>query len=385
MHLRVARAALSHQLMLARADNRPPSSADQEPYCTSNILDWILLVATLLLFCGSWWICEVPIFFSRNTYYKLQPSTGKLLQRGRLWRFWHTIEWNCTRTIMPSYVAVVAMARNPDPKTWMGLYYFGSQRESRDKTPFTSWQWAKVLLMDGVAIVVHILLVYRGATGLETPLPPSVWLLSYLVAPLLGLYLFIIGKFRRPVWRRFAITAAIPVLLIAGAVLVLLSYFTTPDKGFGFGGAFVGIMAGSLVVTMLPWSLMLCCGGKFHFIFYLWTACARVIPFTVSHVGSPTKYPFCANGSIPVAIVSGVMGGALVYMLGFMGGFQCEMYRRDLEEMIDIDPAAPRNDGNSGGELEALQAAESAPINGDQGQSSGLGGDPSPPVVKKGI
>ncbi|KAK5990805.1 hypothetical protein PT974_09078 [Cladobotryum mycophilum] len=372
---------LQHQELSSRASgHKPPSSAKNgDSNCSANILDWIIFIGALVILCGSWWIVELPILFSAETHQQLAPTTVRHRVGHRLKKFWRAIEWNCTRSLMPSSVAVFAMARNSDPKSWPGLYYFGSERESQDASPLTAAQWTKIALTDAAPLLVHILLVYRGSAGLgkDSTLPPGSWLLPYLVAPVLGCYLVIISKLRRRVWRRFAIMVAIPVLMVVGAALVLISYFTATNRGFG--PAFAGILASCWVVIMLPWSLMFCCGGTFHFVFFLYSAAARACLFILSMVGSPKNFPFCSGSATPLAIVSGVLGGIIVYWLGLMGNIQCQGYRTDLRKMIDIDPAAPRATEASQEELAVLQAEPSEQGNGEEAGIIGVPPQPEKP------
>jgi hypothetical protein len=147
--------------LLIRA-TKPPTTT--EPNCSASILDWITFILALSLLFLSWWVFEVPTLFIPESHQDAILTRGNP-KLSRFRRFLRAIAWNCVRAISHSYVASVALARSLNAREWPALYYFGHEIEAGDEAArqLTSWQWARIILMDASYIVAECLLVYRGA------------------------------------------------------------------------------------------------------------------------------------------------------------------------------------------------------------------------------
>jgi hypothetical protein len=321
--------------LLARAAK---SLIATEPNCSASVFDWILFVSTLSLLSLGWWIFEVPTLFTPEPH-REATLIGGSPKPGRFRRFHRALAWNCIRALMPSYVAIIAMARSKKAKEWATLYYFGYDMEAGDDAArqLTGWQWAKISLTDVSHLVLECLLAYRAAATAEKrdyPLVQGWWLFASLPASIIGLYLILIRALPNPPRRFFVGLIGFLLLVFVGVAFILAIYFSS-GMHRTVGAAFAGSMALSWSFTMFPLTLCLCCGGRFHALFYLLSAAARAMPLLAEMMSPREKFPFCSINHPGLLATFGVVAGICVFYCAAMGSGLCERYRKNLEQLLE--------------------------------------------------
>ena len=350
-------------IALRAAAGKAKPVLDRPPNCSAHPFDWVLFVLSLVILCVLWWAVEIPTLF-------VQQEARTTAEARRPWRnrfrvFFTAVAWNCVRLLQPSYVAIVAMARTRDhPRNWPRLYYFGYEKGLDDeefRPQFTRGQWTKVALTDGLQAVVEILLIYRGSVisrQQQNPVWLGAWLLATLPTSLLGLHLIVVSRLPEPPRRFLVGLYAFLTLSVVGAGLIVAVVFgAAPDT---YGRPLAGALATAWATIMVPLPTMYCCFGRFHSLFYLFAAFARISLLLMDLLRSRDTFPFCSINHPALVAVVGVFGGVLVLLFGLRGGTRCEQYRWNLERLIDVSPRgqAPQGDLE---EQVALQGGENGP------------------------
>lgn len=343
---------------------RAAPSASDPPGCTASGLDWALIVLSLTLISLTWWTLEIPdLVFKKPNYDAVSASSGPM-RAGRFWRFFRAITWNCTRTLMPSYVAVIAMARNRDPKAWPRLYYFGHEPNSDDLAlqPFSAWEWAKAAGPDLAHVVTQALLIYRGSTAIhdqDVPLNYGMWLFTSTPGPIVGLYLLVLPYLRIKMWAGRAIIGGIILLSASGLAFCLTVFYETTLRslGPGFGAA----LAYGWACTMLPFPLSRCCGGLFHFFYYVMSASLRAAPLLIDLAREPRDMPYCTRVLHHPAFIAiyAIFGWMLMMFFGYTGSAHCETFRPQLHKLSQV-PRTNNGDARNEDELAILETAARA-------------------------
>ena len=329
------------------------------PNCSAHPFDWVLFVLSLAILCLVWWAVEIPTLFT-------QQEARTAAEARRPWRnrfrvFFTAVAWNCVRMLQPSYVAIVAMARTRDhPRNWPRLYYFGYDK-GRDEEElgqhFTPGEWAKVVVMDGLQVLIEALLIYRASIisrQQQNPLSLGSWLLATVPASILGLHLLIISRLPNPPRRFLVGLYGFVSLSVAGAGLVLAIVFTAGPGTYG--APLAGAMAIAWGLIMVPLTTMYCFAGRFHALFYLFAGFARISALLVDLIGPRERFAFCSSNHPGLTAVFGVLGGGLMVFFGMRGGTMCEQYRWNLERLIDSTGPLDRvSGGDQGEEATALQ------------------------------
>lgn len=335
-----------------------------EQWCTATAGDWVVLILSLILIALTWWVLELPKLVSVRTNYDVLPGDGRA-RVGRVRQFLRAIGGNCARILMPSYVAIIAMARNRNPRAWARLYYFGYEGDADEIAlePFTAWEWARAAGPDIAHVVTEVLLIYQSSIVADASwVPPNyfLWLFTSTPGPLLGLYLLVIPHLPIRMWAGRAIIFGFVFLSLAGIAMCVSSYYLTRIKVLG--PYFGAVLAYGWASTMLPFPLSYCCNGTFHFYFYTMSAALRAAPFIVDLSISPPNTPFCTYVFSHPAFISvfAVFSLPLPLITGFLGGRRCEAFRPQLSRMARVARTATEEEVRSEDELAALEAAAHA-------------------------
>ncbi|KAK3185241.1 hypothetical protein K4F52_005941 [Lecanicillium sp. MT-2017a] len=318
---------------------------DKIPNCSAVPFDWVLYIATVVILCLGWWLLELPLLFTTpgRQPFSIAGDDVNIYTYGRFRRFSDAIRWNCARTLNPSYVGVLSIARNTDSRAWAGLYYFGGERISATTSPFTWWQWTKVLLIDFVPVAVEALLIARSSKeGMMTNfslIMPGWWLLPYTVPCFVGWYLLVLRHMRNPPKVGTVILIGGPIVLVGG-LTVAVPLFVQLIRA-GMTPAILPAIFLSWALVLVPFTLMNCCDGRLHAIFYVWNTVCRIMPLMTAMFDSRPVFPFCSHNTAGVVIGIAVLGGFVVMLLGISGGAGlCEMYRPYLRDFKNRAAAA---------------------------------------------
>lgn len=313
----------------------PPTTV---PNCSAAPIDWVLYIGALLILCLGWWVLEIPLLFTKSSYQPLSSrgADEQLAQRKPLGRFWDAVRWNCCRTLTPTAIGVIAIARNLHEKAWPGLYYFGAERTSTSRAGFTLWQWVKILLTDVVPIVFFCLLIWRSPHMMNTwnILFPAWWLVAYTVQCVLGLYLLAASNMPNPPRAGWTIIIGFPVMLFTGVVFCVPAFLVLKKGGMP------PQLGWSVFLTwywvLIPFTLWGCCGGRGHLLVYIMNASFRMIPLLIGMFDNRPLFIFCSFNYTGVTVVVGILGGALPLILGMWGqSALCERYRPDLRRISE--------------------------------------------------
>ncbi|KFH48381.1 hypothetical protein ACRE_005860 [Hapsidospora chrysogenum ATCC 11550] len=334
--------------------------------CVQGPLQWTLLLAPYVLLTTPWWLVEIPLLFTKRNHCNSQT----LGIRDRLGAFFRAVAWNCARYLQPSYVAISALARSRDKKAWKVLYYFGYEPADDGSRSLTNWEWSKIAVMDGLPFALELWLVIQNAfmgRDSHVALGLGSWLLHTVPASVNGAWLIAASHTSGRLNRAHHGVACFLLLIVVGLALILTMYFTTPDSFSAMGGVLTVLYG----LPMLPLCCMNCCGGRFHFFFYLYGAIARTMPFLVAIWTSHSDddiFCFIRNG-VPVFVPFIILGIAAMFVAGYCGGLVgVERYRPELSKVISSGPQLEEDDQVPlHGDVEAASGAASHPGGVDEG------------------
>jgi hypothetical protein len=328
--------------------------ATKELNCSVPILDWVLLLLTLVILCVVWWVVEIPALFARQEADQPPNLIGRASRpkKSRTRRFFDALAWNCVRNLMPSYVAIIAIARAKDSQAWPAVYYFGyeinrgSENSASSKT-LSPRRWVNIFIQDGVLLVVACTLIYRGITAAReqnTTMFFATWLANAAVPAAVGVYLLAIALVLQPP-RRLAIGLGFGVLVLFGALLISAAYFSSRLNQIG-GPYYLGALILGWAISMLPLTLAYCCEGHFRILFYALSATLRTAPFLVDLLRLSEVFTNCSIDTRGLAAGYSVLAGMLVWGMAPYGADYCEDFRDKLRELArpDTDNRRVRNE-----------------------------------------
>lgn len=333
--------------------------------CTGTALAGITSTIAFASVALTWWVVELPELFFKHP----QGHNSENDNPSRPWRFIRGLSWNCIRALQPCYILLLALAGGRYPQQWAVIYYFGHCPDRQRITSFTRWEWAKIALTDGVALIGEILLVLETTLISKndvTGFSKGMWLLSIMPSAIFGPYLILLGAIKKspPLGRAwFGFLLAI----LIGLGLILGIYFSSNEREPAIAAA----MTAQYAVTLLPFAISSCCPGGCMCLPLLFSAILRIMPFVI---GVSLTYPgyfwFCALNRSALGAVVGILGGFLVLSFAMLGSRYAEFYRPDFQRAMK----AQRRRDEESTPLQEVESRRPANHAEEAGGSSSAGG-----------
>jgi hypothetical protein len=328
--------------------------------CSTNALEWFAFISALVFLLVPWWLTEMPDIFlgSKPTQhgehvalqslqvfepveeeeplraappppppYSLE-SGPSLPGPGRGKRFLHAVQWNCLRCIQPGYLAIFAMIRSSDHRSWPALYYFG--HDQQDHTKLGIWYWAKIISVDVLPLGLQALLIYMGTTDFdkEGKLLPGWWVMGLMPPTMTGLY--VIGLSFLPYVPSLKAIVFGGVVFHAVAATALIVPVAHTPKALGTyqtPATFGSIIAFQWFLMVSPMAMYRCPGPAVHLVFVILATVLRGAPLATALGVSPKDFPFCIDNLVALPILFGLVQCGGVFMLACFSSLRCERER----------------------------------------------------------
>lgn len=349
-------------------------AGDKSPTYTVTGLEWFILIATLVLLCGIWWVPELPSLFPRSPrrqqtvqqyapyrqyndygYYAATGPPPPLIvqeqqhhrQRRPSWgpgSFIRNVMWGCLRSLQPGFVVRLIQRFEPNHRLWAVRYYFGPGTASEFDLALGLAGTLGAVLAETLPLAIQAVLIYVGSTDFDSDgrLLIQFWLIGLLPSAVSGLSILLASSLPgggggggnvmvvvEP-WRRTLATLVFLVCFCAlSASLIVAAVFTAPGYGFiGTRAPYGIVMAAAWLFHVAPSiSVGLQCNAVFHCIILLVAAALRVAPMVLLSVarGSYTM-PYPGINALAFAIAVSVVAGGLVFALGAVAMIQCPVW-----------------------------------------------------------
>ena len=189
---------------------------DDAQECTTSARQWALLIITILAMNVSWWLCDMPLLFTRGF--------GQYLR---------SVIWQCFRMYTPSCAVVYALLHATTPEEEPYIYYLGPFTDGSKVRPEThpvtgGWKLSHLQLIRAVVFdsltVVSTGLTIHQSINLPEGAPASgvafsTWTYPTLPVGVLGLWLIFCTQMRwsrkRTFWLGMLVAIAIGAAVIA--------------------------------------------------------------------------------------------------------------------------------------------------------------------------